>query len=163
MKRFHDGEVLHGDTAAKHAGPAFRTLGPEKRIVYGGGGITPDIFVGFDTSTLSKTTTTLYINGTLDRFVYTYYIQHISAFQAYKGPAEFAAGYHDEDRLWKALVVYSAHDKIDLSAIPPKEKDVLQHRLKALLARQIWRTEGYYEITNTFDPAVAKALDVVDK
>src|SRR6202022_3167707 len=31
MKRFHDGEVLHGDTSTRHSGPAFRTLGPEKR------------------------------------------------------------------------------------------------------------------------------------
>src|SRR6476469_9027278 len=47
MDRFHNGEVLKGDTTKK-SGPAFRT--PKGRIVYGGGGITPDIYVPFDTA-----------------------------------------------------------------------------------------------------------------
>jgi carboxyl-terminal processing protease len=162
LKRFHDGEVLHGDTAV-HAGPAYKTLGPEKRTVYGGGGITPDIFVGFDTSTLSRSTTTLYVDGTLNRFIYTYYVQHLPAFKTYKGPAEFIAGFHADEALWKALVAYAAKDTVDLSTIPAREKEVLQHRVKALMARQIWRTEGYYEVSNTFDPVVAKALTVVSR
>jgi carboxyl-terminal processing protease len=58
MKRFHDGEVLHGDTSTHMPAWPIRTLGPEKRTVYGGGGITPDVFVGFDTSTLSHSITT---------------------------------------------------------------------------------------------------------
>ncbi len=161
LKRFHDGEVLHGDTSAKHAGPAFKTLGPEKRTVYGGGGITPDIFIGFDTSTLSRSTTTLYVDGTLNRFVYTYYIQHLSAFQGFKDPAAFAAGFHDDEKLWNALTTYARKDTVNLSSVPAREKEVLQRRLRALLARQIWRTEGYYEISNAFDPVVNKALEVV--
>lgn len=160
MRRFHDGEVLHGDTA-QHTGPAYRTLGPEKRIVYGGGGITPDIFVGFDTSTLSKGTTTLYLDGTISRFIYTYYIQHLSAFQIYKSPEDFVAHFSDEDRLLKALTAYAAKDTINLSSITPREKELLRQRLKALMARQIWRTEGYFEVSNTSDPVVAKALNVL--
>ncbi|MBS1601892.1 MAG: S41 family peptidase [Bacteroidetes bacterium] len=162
MKRFHDGEVLHGDTAS-HAGPSFKTLGPQKRTVFGGGGITPDIFVGFDTSTLSKDVTTLYIDGTLSRFVYTWYVQHIPSFQNFRSPADFITGYHDEDRLWNALVTFADKDTINLRNIPAKDKTVLQHRIKALMARQIWRTEGYYEVSNAYDPVVAKALDTVNR
>jgi carboxyl-terminal processing protease len=162
LKRFHDGEVLHGDTAV-HAGPAYKTLGREHRTVYGGGGITPDIFVGFDTSTLSRSTTTLYVDGTLNRFIYSYYIQHLSVFQAFKDPAGFAAGFHDDVQVWKALTAYAAKDTVNLNAIPAREKEVLQHRIKALLARQIWRTQGYYEIYNNYDPVVSKALEVVEK
>lgn len=162
LKRFHDGEVLHGDTAA-HTGPAYKTLGPDHRTVYGGGGITPDIFVGFDTSTLSRGTTSLYVDGTLNRFIYSYYIQNLPVFQAFKGPGDFNANFHDDEKLWKALIVYAAKDTVNLNAIPAKEKEVLQHRIRALLARQIWRTEGYYEIYNNFDPVINKALEVVDK
>ncbi|HWB94813.1 MAG TPA: S41 family peptidase, partial [Puia sp.] len=162
LKRFHDGEVLHGDTAS-HAGPAYKTLGPEHRTVYGGGGITPDIFVGFDTSTLSRTITSLYVDGTLNRFIYTYYIQHLPAFQAFKNPSDFAAGFHDDAVVWKALTAYAAKDTINLNSVPAKEKEVLQRRIKALIARQIWRTEGYFEVSNTSDPVVTKALEVVDK
>ncbi len=162
MNRFHDGEVIHGDTAM-HSGPAFTTLGPEKRRVYGGGGIIPDIFVSFDTSTLSHSITSLYVNGTLNRFIYTYYIQHLSSFQPFNGPAAFIAGFHDDEKVWNALTAYAAKDSIDLRSLPGKDKLALQHRIKALLARQIWRTEGYYEVSNSYDSVVAKALEVVGK
>ena len=162
MRRFHDGEVIHGDTAAHH-GPSFTTLGPEHRTVYGGGGITPDIFVGFDTSTLSHSITLLYVNGTLGRFVYSWYIQHVNAFQSYKDPADFIAHFHDEPRVYDALVGYAQKDSIDLRSIPERDRTILQHRLKAFLARQIWRTEGFYEVSNSDDPAFAKALQEVGK
>ena len=163
IKRFHDGEVLHGDTSSQHAGPAYKTLGPEKRTVYGGGGITPDIFVGFDTSTLSRSTATLYVDGTISRFIYTWYIQHLPSFQTYKVPADFVARYKDDDQLLKGLTAYAAKDTINIANISTREKDLLRHRLKAMMARQIWRTEGYFEVSNTTDPVVNKALEVVDK
>jgi carboxyl-terminal processing protease len=158
IKRFHDGEVLHGDSSAPHSGPAYRTLGPEKRTVYGGGGITPDIFVGFDTSTLSRNTTTLYLDGTINRFIYSYYIQHLSTFRVFKSPSDFVARFTDDDRLLKALTTYAVNDTVNLASISPREKELLRHRLKALMARQIWRTEGYFEVSNTSDPVVATAL-----
>ncbi len=161
IKRFHDGEVLHGDST--HSGQAYRTLGPEKRTVYGGGGITPDIFVGFDTSTLSRTIANLYVTGTLSRFIYTYYIQHLPVFQPFTTPSGFIAGFHDDDKVWNALIAFAAKDTIELRSIPFRDKGVLQHRIKALLARQIWRTEGYYEVSNAYDPVVAKALEVIGK
>ncbi|HEY4207305.1 MAG TPA: S41 family peptidase [Puia sp.] len=163
LKRFHNGEVLHGDSATAHSGRAYRTLGKEKRTVYGGGGITPDIFVSFDTTTLARNITALYIQGTLNRFIYTYYIQHLPVFQTFKTPADYVAGYHGEDRLWSSLLNYAAKDSIDLHNLSAKDKEILQHRLKALMARQIWRTEGYYEVSNAYDSAVNKALDVLKK
>lgn len=162
MNRFHDGEVLHGDTST-HRGPAYRTLGPEKRTVYGGGGITPDIFVGFDTTTLSHSIALLYVKGTLNRFVYTWYIQHLAAFKAFKRPADFNAKFHDEGTVWDALTRYARKDSIDLHSVPASDKATLEHRLKGMLARMIWRTEGFYEVTNNYDPAFAKALEVVSK
>jgi carboxyl-terminal processing protease len=159
MNRFHDGEVIHGDST--HTGPSYKTLGPEKRTVFGGGGITPDIFIGFDTSTLVKNITDLYVDGTLSRFIYAYYIQHRAAFNAFKRPSDFIAGFHDDEKLWSSLTAYAARDTINIRTLPAKDKEILQHRIKALLARQIWRTEGYYEVSNAYDPVVSKALEVV--
>ncbi|HWK05578.1 MAG TPA: S41 family peptidase [Puia sp.] len=161
FNRFHDGEVLHGDTSAKHPGPAYKTLGPDKRTVYGGGGITPDIFVGFDTSTLARNITALYVDGTLSRFIYTYYTTHLPTFQAFKGPADFVNGFHDDEQLWNSLSTYAARDTINIRTIPARDKEILQHRIRALLARQIWRTQGYYEVSNAYDPVVNKALETI--
>ncbi|HMH22458.1 MAG TPA: S41 family peptidase [Puia sp.] len=160
IKRFHDGEVLHGDTSATHPGPPYKTLGSGKRTVYGGGGITPDIFVGFDTSTLAKNITALYVDGTLKRFIYTWYIQHLPVFQQFKAPADFVAGFKEDEKVWNNLIAYTARDTIDMRSINQRDKQILQHRIKALMAMQAWRTEGYYEVSNAYDPVVAKALEV---
>ena len=156
MSRFHDGEMLHGDTSAKHPGPAYKTLGGH--IVYGGGGITPDIFVAFDTSRLNRNVTALYLNNTLTRYLYTYYIQHKADFNKFSSPAAFDSGFHDEEKVWKGLVAYAAKDTIDIGSIPARDKQVLLERIRALLARQVWRLEGYFEIANVDDVVINKAL-----
>jgi carboxyl-terminal processing protease len=159
-KRFHDGEVLHGDTAY-HSGPAYKTKGG--RTVYGGGGITPDIFVPFDTSTISKSLTSLYVTGMLSRFIYLYYIQNQSELHQFKTPDEFVQNFRDDDKLWKSLVNYAAKDTIDIKNIPANDKELLQHQTKALLARQMWQLNGYFEVMNNYDAAVKKALEVINK
>jgi carboxyl-terminal processing protease len=161
FKRFHDGEVLHGDTSSSHAGPAYKTKGG--RTVYGGGGITPDIFVPFDTNTISKSLTSLYVTGMLNRFVYLYYMQNQPALNQYKSPENFVADFHGEANLWNSLVSYAAKDTINIKNIPASDKLILQQQTKALLARQMWQLQGYFEVANTYDPALKKAIDVINK
>jgi carboxyl-terminal processing protease len=161
MQRFHNGEVLHGDTSKNHSGPQFKTKGG--RTVYGGGGITPDIFVGFDTSSLSKKVTALYVSGTVNNFIYSYYIEHISNLRKFKTASDFVAGYHDEEKLWNSLAIYAARDSFDIHTISAKDKEVLQNRLKALLARLIWRMEGYLEVINNYDPVIKRAFQEINQ
>jgi carboxyl-terminal processing protease len=161
MARFHDGEVLHGDTSGKHAGVAYKTR--NGHIVYGGGGITPDVFIAFDTSTINKNITALYISSTLNRFIYSYYIQNLATFRDYKNATNFNTGFHEEDKLWNSLVNYAAKDTINIRNIPQRDKQILLQRLKAMLARQIWRLEGYFEVANKNDTVVKKALDLINK
>ncbi|HTS45923.1 MAG TPA: S41 family peptidase [Puia sp.] len=160
MERYHDGEVIHGDTSTSHTGPVYKTKGG--RIVYGGGGITPDIFVGLDTNMLSRSITALYVNGTLNRFIYTYYVQHMPYFHQFKDAASFATGFQDDEKVWNNLINYAQKDTINISRIAPSDKALLQARIKALFARLIWRTEGYFEISNSSDPVVKKALEEID-
>jgi carboxyl-terminal processing protease len=161
IKRFHDGEVLHGDTSSTHAGKAYKTHGG--RLVYGGGGITPDIFMAFDTSAINKNITALYLNSTLNRFLYTYYIQNMPSLRQFKTATDFNNGFHEDDKLWNSLVNYAAKDTINIKTIPPHDKEVLLQRVKTLLARQVWRLEGYFEVANTYDNVVKKALEEINK
>jgi carboxyl-terminal processing protease len=158
MTRFHDGEMLHGDTTSKHPGTAYKTK--EGHIVYGGGGITPDIFIAFDTSRLNRNVTALYLSNTLTRFLYTYYMQNIAYFNKFKTVTEFVSGFHDEEKVWRELVDYASKDTIDIKSIPARDKQLLMQRIKSLLARQIWHLEGFFEISNIDDIVVKKAVDL---
>jgi|GEM_PF-4464126 len=39
-----------------------------------------------------------------------------------------------------------------------KDKADVLHRLQSLMARQLWRNEGYYEVANRNDSTVLKAV-----
>jgi len=158
MNRFHDGEVLHGDTA-KHLGPSYKT--PGGHIVYGGGGITPDVFVAFDTTTQSKALSQMFTKGTLSDYVYNYYIQHKGELQQIKNPEALYNQFKPGETDWQQLVNFAKKDSVDIANVPPAVKADLLQRLPTLLARQVWRTEGYFEVNNQSDSVVKKALEVL--
>lgn len=157
MNRFHNGEVLKGDTTKK-SGPPFRT--PKGRIVYGGGGITPDIYVPFDTASMSKEVMKLYLKGTLSNFIYTYFIEHRQQFNQYKNAGELAAFKAGENE-WDSLEKFAVRDSVNLSKVTAKDKALIIKRIPSLLARQMWRYEGYYEVMNQSDNFVQKALQIL--
>lgn len=157
-ERFHNGEVVKGDTA-RHNGKAYKT--PGGRTVYGGGGITPDIFVPFDTTHMDPLLIKLYFEGTIGNFVYRYYMQHRDFFNKLASPSALAEKFMPGEKEWDALVAYAQKDKISLQNISAKGKEDVLKRIKVMMARQIWRTEGYYEVNNRSDTTVLEALKVL--
>ena len=52
-------------------------------------------------------------------------------------------------------------DSFRLSLGNPGEKAQVSRQIKSLTARQIWRTEGFFVINNTYDVVVKKALELL--
>lgn len=158
LNRFHNGEVVAPDTSTQK-GTAYKT--PGGHIVYGGGGITPDIFVAFDTSSSPKAENQLYFKGTINNFCYLYFLQNKNALSTYKTPADFYNNFHPGENEWQQLSLFAQKDTIDMSTITGNNKAQVLQRFQILLARQIWRTEGYYEVSNENDAMIKKALEVL--
>lgn len=158
LDRYTNGEIVHGDTA-KHNGKPYKT--PGNRIVYGGGGITPDIFVGIDSGKVDKTISSLYSKGILQNFIYRYYVNNAGLFGQYKDPLAFSRQYDFGENEWKQLQAFASKDSVNLSAVTPKDKTETLERMETLMARQIWRYEGFYEVNNLTDKVIAKALEVL--
>ncbi len=156
MQRFHDGEVVHGDTSVPK-GPAFKTKGGH--IVYGGGGITPDVFIPFDTTSQPKQVLQLYMKNTLNNFVYEYYIQNRGYLQTIKTPVELYKQFKPGEKEWQQLTEFAKKDTIDLSTVNATAKADMLKKIQSLMARQVWRAEGYYEVSNETDPMIRKALE----
>ncbi len=157
MERFHNGEMVNVDSVKTDNGKIFVTK-LKKRKVYGGGGIMPDVFVGIDTGAVGKNIIRLINDGSLNNLMYKNYMQQRSEINKFKNANEFVTGYNMDDA-WKALVDFAAKDSIDLKNINAADKDYVQKRMKAQLARYQWRSEGYYEALNIFDPAIKKAME----
>ena len=160
-QRYENGEMLNADSIHYLKDKAYKTKGG--RTVYGGGGIVPDVFVPIDTSIVAHSVTRLYLEGRFNNFVYKYYIDHEGLFQQYKSPTDFSARYQNSEDAWNQLVDYALKDSIRLRNIPEKDKRNIQDQIKAYLARLKWRTQGYYEVYNNYDPVVQKAREVIEK
>jgi carboxyl-terminal processing protease len=160
-ERVHNGELYSADSIhyRKDQKP-YKTL-IQKRTVYGGGGIVPDIFVPLDTSRLTRSVTQLYLDGRFNNFVYRYYIDNLKMFDQYKSPSDFITRYQNMDEAWHLLVSEALKDSIKLKNVPEDDKKNIQNQIKAYLARLKWRTQGYYQVSNNYDPAVEKAEEVL--
>ncbi len=85
--RFKDGELLNADSIKHNGGKTFKTKAG--KIVYSGGGITPDVFVAVDTAGFNKLLGQVFIRGTINNFVYQNYLSNKNMFAAYKSSIEF--------------------------------------------------------------------------
>jgi carboxyl-terminal processing protease len=154
---FFSPDSIHYDKDQK----TYKTL-VQKRTVYGGGGIVPDVFVAWDTSKLTRNVELLYLDGRFNNFVYQYYIRNRGQFDQYKTPSDFATRYKNSEDAWNQLVNYAMKDSINLKNIPENDKENIQEQIKAYLARLKWRTQGQFQVINNYDPAVQKALQVLN-
>lgn len=159
-ERFSTGELVSADSNKVFNGKKYNT--PNNKVVYGGGGIMPDIFVPLDTSSYQRSVNRLLLEGGFNNFVYNYYLQHKNDIDKYKSATDYASRFNNGEEMWNNLVTVAAADSINLSGISQREKDALRLRLKALLAKYKWRNAGFYEVLNVDDAMIKKAMDAIN-
>jgi len=158
-ERYESGEMLTLDSFHRSNDKQYKTNGG--KTLYAEGGIVPDIFVPIDTSHFTHNVTRLYLDGRFNNFVYKYYISNQTYFSQFKTPSDLVNNFQRTEDAWEHLVRYAEKDSINLKNIPAKDKKDIQERIKAYLARLKWRTEGFYQVSNLYDPVVQKALEVL--
>ncbi|MEO8822200.1 MAG: S41 family peptidase [Ginsengibacter sp.] len=159
IDRFKEGEMTFADSI-KHTNEKKYTTASGK-ILYGGGGITPDVFVPYDTSIFTKEVMHAMMRGTLSKFVYKNYLRNEKEFKLYHSLKEFIQNYHPNDQTLKDLKSYAEKDSIQLNINDSKSNYILKREIKVLTAREIWRKEGYFEAMNQFDVTVQKAIELM--
>lgn len=160
--RFKDGEMMNADSIHFPDSLKYYT-NINRRTVYGGGGIMPDVFVAADTSNYSDYYRDLVRKGVFNSFTLEFTDKNrtkistaYKKFEDFKDKFEFSA---DEIKLFiktgeDAGVKYNekqfAISKVELLKI-----------LKALVANDIWQSTEYYRILNEGDVVIEKALKVL--
>lgn len=132
-------------------------------MVYGGGGIMPDLFVPIDTASYPSSINKLFINGSFNSFVYTYYLQHRAQLDQYTSATDYAQKFNQQNEMWDQFVSYTKKDSVNLNVVSVKQKESLQKRLEAYLARFRWRNSGFYQVLNNEDTVISKALEQLKK
>ncbi|MES2777306.1 MAG: S41 family peptidase [Bacteroidota bacterium] len=158
LDRFHHRDSLSTDSAFTR-GKSFKTK--KGKTLYDGGGITPDVYVAMDTATVSEDLGRLLIANTLSNFTYQLYKQNKPAFDVFKNAAAFDTVYNLPASTWILLVDFAKKDSINLALTNTKLQQESLRRIKALLARQLYRNEGYYEVENNNSPTYKKAVEII--
>ncbi len=160
-KRLEHGEYFHADSI--HFPDSLRYKTDKGRIVYGGGGIMPDIFMPIDTSYDSKLYTNLVRKGVFNHYTVDYAMANRDKVKAqYPDFSQFNQKFEVTDEMVEAFKTLAAKEKVEWNEEQyQRSKKYILLQIKALIARNIWEMQQYYEVTLTEDPTIRKALEVI--
>ncbi|RYY53900.1 MAG: S41 family peptidase [Chitinophagaceae bacterium] len=160
LKRLSNGQALHADSNHINNGKEYLTSGGRK--LFGGGGIMPDVFVPIDTATYPERVNRLFLNGSFNRFVYTWYLKNQAELKKYASAGDYARQFNRQDEMWQEFKRVSVTaDSVDLNGLNALQEAGLKERLEAYLGRFRWRNNGYFLVLNRDDAAVLKAIESV--
>ena len=161
LNRYEHGELYSADSIRQDKSLEFTTL--HGRTVYGGGGITPDIFVPNDSTGI----TSYYINvvnaGLIQKYTFAYTDANRELLSKSEDGRSMLSLLPDDDTLLQDFVNYAQKN-----GIAPRwyyiniSRNLLVNSLKAMIARNIHGVQGYYEVFNESDPTVIAALEALD-
>jgi carboxyl-terminal processing protease len=160
-ERMKHGELIHPDSI--HFPDSLKYKTAHGRTVYGGGGIMPDIFIPWDSTRYSELYSQLIRKGVFNAFVNDFLDNNRKKLlKKYKTFDNFNKSFVIDDAeynmfLEKAQDKLKDFDKEKLNG----ESDFIKMQLKALLARNLYNQNAYYQTVSTMDDAIQKALQVL--
>jgi len=161
--RYFNGELIHPDSLNLPDTLKAYTI-TNKRVVYGGGGITPDIFIPIDTTYYSDYYRDLIRTSTLTAFIVGYTDQNRkSLLRKYKTFESFDNDFTFDSEAIKELREAGEKNKVrfdqaqyDISA------EEMKKVMKGLVARDLWDMNEYYRVVNQGDYGITRAVSVLN-
>lgn len=161
--RFKHGEFVSADSIKFPDSLKYFT--PAKRVVYGGGGIMPDVFIPLDTTSSSKFYTDLWRKSVFNDFVLSYLEQNRNKISRdYKSFESFKSGFNIDESLMKQFLSFAA-DK----GVKPEDDSIeksgneIRHIIKGIIARNLFDTNSYFDIISPIDNELMHAKQVMEE
>ncbi len=158
MERYERGEFFSEDSI-KQNGPQFKTL--LGRIVYGSGGIMPDIFIPEDTSDVTSYYKEANMSGLIRLFALDFTDEHRDELNELETNDEVIS-YLDRQNLIRKFADFAQKEGL-------KKRNLMLYKSRNLFKRTIYahiisntkETEQFYEFINRDDPAIEKAVEIL--
>ena len=157
--RYEHGEFFNRDSISVNDSLVYKTVGG--RIVYGGGGIMPDVFVGRDTTNFTDYYFNLRESGSIYQFALDFADRNRNELSRFQTVDELKA-YLDNQPIGDLLVAFATKEKVSYNAAQFQiSKELIVNETKAYIARNILDNEGFYPIIRAQDEVLNKALEVI--
>lgn len=161
IDRFKHGEMETADSISHDGQKEYHT--PSGKTLYGGGGITPDIFVSVDTMNLEKPIMKALMSGALNRFVFDNFLDNQEAFGHINSVADLKNKFIVNEETLNKFNQYAQKDSVFVNLNNNNQKQQLQQQIRMLTARVLFGSEGFFEIKNPSDSMFTKSLEALKK
>ena len=158
QERYESGELFAENKIAVDDSTRFYTS--NGRIVYGGGGIIPDVFVPLDTTLMTDAFMSL--RQQIPNFVFRYMEDNAAAYSELTLD-EFRNDYSLSADLVDQFITFVAGEDEQLAAKAGNYRSDLALFIKARIGKHLFDEAGYYSIINQDDAMVQEALEVLSK
>jgi len=161
IDRFESGEMFHEDSLKVIDSLKYTTT--NGRVVYGGGGITPDFFVPVDTTMDSQYLNSLFSSNTLREYTFQYANDNKETLKS-MGLKNFISDFEISNNMLKDLIkLGNANDLVFEKKGFEISKPLIKKFIKAQIARGIWEDKGFYPIFNETNEIFQRAINLFDE
>ena len=155
-ERYQHGEFSEADSI--QFADSLKFVTPKGNIVYGGGGIMPDIFVPLDTTGYSRYYAETVRKGVLYNFAFEYVDENRNELIKYKN-AKSINNYLESIDIFDQFVEFAEEKGVSKSAKGfDRSKHLVNTQLKANIARNIIDNDGFYPIIMEIDTTLKTAI-----
>ncbi|GAB1403666.1 S41 family peptidase [Lentimicrobium sp.] len=158
MNRFKHGEFVSADSIKFPDSIKYYT--PSRRVVYGGGGIMPDVFIPIDTTRNSKYYIDLSRKGLLNEYTIDYLDKHRSELKRkYPSVGLFKENFQINDEIFEDFIAFAEAKEVprDEEGIE-RSGDEIKMIMKGLIARNIFDVSAYFEVISPIDNELMQAI-----
>ena len=157
-KRFSRGEFTSIDSIKLP--DSLKYITPGGKIVYGGGGIVPDIFVPLDISGITRYMNNITNSGLMSDFAFKYVDKERKRLKKHKTAKDFNESFQISTTLFNEFITYCEDNGTEKNEREiKKSEELIKHHLKALIARHVLGNQGFYAVLQSKDNMLNKALE----
>lgn len=163
LNRYNAGELWHADSVKLDKTTPYYTL-RNRRTVYGGGGIMPDVFVPVDTTYFTPYYRNMMAKGTLNKYVLKYVqTNRADLLGKYKTEASFHKNFKVTDQMMQELVDRTTADSTKFDNEQwLRSKPYVTAIVKGLIARDLYERGSFSHAVNQFNPVFKAALEAIN-
>ncbi len=161
--RFKNGELANADSI--HFPDSLKYETEKGRIVYGGGGIMPDVFIPWDSARYNQLYSDLIRKGIFNGFVNEYLDDNRKSLdKKFKNFKEFNKSFYISKDEFDDFISRAKDEKIEYETEELEPNiDFIKLQLKAMIARNMYTTNAYFEVLWAEDREIIKALEVMSE
>ncbi len=163
LNRYNSGELWHPDSIHLDKSTEYRTL-RNGRVVYGGGGIMPDVFVPADTSYYSPYYRDLVAKGVIVKYTLGLIDSHrAELLKSYPTETAFDAGYEPDQAILGGLIEAATAAGIEFNQQQwDTSRPIIAAMLKGLMLRDLYDNGTYVRATNPLSKDFIEAVGLIN-